>query len=209
MRSEIICSLVSAFVAVSVDVVNSTYLDTLPKSIGSALDTILGHGGIGGMHWLLASYLSLSPVHYQQPIVLQLQSLDWTRSILCGGISIAMDLDHFISGGRLSMTAALTLTHRPFAHTVLFFLVACGLSYLLAIKGWVPPSTPLLIATAWGGHLTRDAFKRGFTWGPHFLGLGDTLRLPYPVYLLAMALLPLPLSKGLLAIKQTLPTLPL
>jgi hypothetical protein len=188
---------------------NSTYLNFLPKSLGSAADTVVGHGGIGGAHWLLASYLALSPVHYQQPFMMQVQSLDWARSILCGVLSILMDTDHFIAGGRLSMTAALTLAHRPFAHTVLFFLLACGLSYLCAVKGWVPFSTPLLIATAWGGHLIRDAIKRGFTWGPHFLGLGDTARLPYPVYLLAVALFPLPLSWGLATIKQTLPTLPL
>ena len=174
-----------------------TFFEPLPQSIGVPLDTVVGHGVVAGLQWLLASRLNQ-----------HLTSQDWVLACLCSLVSLGMDVDHFIAGGSLSMKAAFNLQTRPFAHTVAFLVTVVFFVYLAASKGLLPAYTPLLVATAFGGHQLRDSTKRGFTWGPAALG-SSPLTPYYTVYLPIMALVPLLLSRGMSLINPNRHLLPI
>lgn len=70
----------------------------------------------------------------------------------------AIDLDHFIAAGSLSLRAATGLRRRPFAHSTAFVLVAPSLA-LAAGATW---TLAVLLATAVASHQARDALRRGF-----------------------------------------------
>jgi hypothetical protein len=115
-----------------------------------------------------------------------------------------LDIDHFIAGGALSLKAATTLHSRPFGHSLLFIFLA-SVSLIMIIISSLSLSCPHLIAQALLAfiatnsrlgllafistlsHQLRDSTRRGLWLWP----FPHTPPLPYSLYLLLLALLPL------------------
>lgn len=134
-----------------------------------------------------------------------------TESAAAYLLASAMDADHFLAAASLRLTAATSLSSRPFAHAVAFVAVSAAAGGVAAahvprVAGWLSdgasrartqPSArrrcPLgwraaaLVACALGTHQLRDAHRRGLWLWP----FGSTAPLPYVVYVGATACLPL------------------
>ena len=158
----------------------------------AVLDTLLGHGVVAGVQFYCAALLSGT-------------SHALELGLLCGLASAGMDVDHFLSAGSLSLSAAMALPTRPFAHSLLFLAATLAAALALARLHLLPVWAPHLLAVAFGGHQLRDSIKRGLWLAPM---LGSTPPTPYLVYLLAMACAPLALAPVLKAALQQ-PLLPL
>jgi hypothetical protein len=114
-------------------------------------------------------------------------------AVLCGIVACALDIDHFLAAGSLSMDGAMGLHRRPFGHSVTF--VAASVFAALFLPALVPSTARcaavhhlwLLLLVAWGTHQLRDATRRGLWFWP----AGSTPPVPYWLYLAALALVPL------------------
>lgn len=124
--------------------------------------------------------------------------------LCCALASILVDLDHFIAAASLSLTAARSLSSRPFAHALLFSLAVAALA-----RGLLSPRWAALLTAAHWLHLLRDALRRGLWLWP----LGDSPPIPLPLYLVLLAataaLLSLLLRGGHKRDSETTSTLPM
>ncbi|CAM9582329.1 unnamed protein product, partial [Discosporangium mesarthrocarpum] len=114
---------------------------------------------------------------------------------LAGCLGSFVDLDHFVAAGSLRLSQALGLAARPWGHSILALFL--GVSDFPPLSSY-PPMLSLFRGRLFGheeyvvfsgaSHQLRDATRRGlWMWPPHG---PSTAPLPYPVYLLAQAVLP-------------------
>lgn len=98
---------------------------------------------------------------------------------VCGSL---MDLDHFIASSSTSIHDATHLSHRPFAHTVIFpFLLGALLARLFKSS-----RLGVICVSSMFAHQMRDSIRRGLWFWP----IASTPPIPYPVYLITLILLP-------------------
>lgn len=112
-------------------------------------------------------------------------------------VGSAVDLDHFVAAGSLSLRAATRLQSRPWLHSVLAVIALPALVVPLST------SAALLIATSVASHQCRDAQRRGFwlarTW--------HTPPLSRPAYLVSLVCLALLASRAMLLTGDLRPNL--
>ena len=91
----------------------------------------------------------------------------WVAGVAAAGV--AVDADHFLAAGSLSLDAATSLPSRPWGHAV---SVWAGVVAGVAAGGH--PSAARSVGLGWGTNLLRDGLRRGL-WVPP---LGATPPLP-------------------------------
>lgn len=129
-----------------------------------ALNDSLRHAIVGVSTW--AAVQALSKWASPHPV---------RDLFLAAVMSSAVDLDHFIAAGSLSLAKATHLQKRPFGHSVLVL----GLPWLLHS---VAPRPSIILGVAIAAHLSRDGLHKGL-WLASDL---TTPRLPRMVYLLIL-----------------------
>ncbi len=176
-------------VAVAADVGRAALDASTHRSTAAVLDSAF-HGGIAGAVWLAAIFLRAPGAGLADKATACLTGLlrsrlaalhsPWslTTAMVCAALSTALDADHLAAAGSLSLTRALSLSSRPWGHSVPFALAGVLLAHALGRRG-VLPHAAVLVACAWGTHQLRDAVRRGL-WCPP---LGSTPTLPYALYL--------------------------
>ncbi|CAM9377038.1 unnamed protein product, partial [Phaeothamnion confervicola] len=97
----------------------------------------------------------------------------------------ALDVDHFLAAGSVRLSDASSLQHRPFGHCVAFAAAAA-----LALGS---TRAGVMVFSAVLSHQLRDATRRGLWLWPG----RSTPPLPYPLYLAALAILPLAVGAAL------------
>jgi hypothetical protein len=139
----------------------------------------------GQWRWLASLSPSDGPVVARMAVaaLTSLHPASAGAAALCGLVACAMDADHFIAAGSLTMAGAMHLASRPFGHSVTFLAAAVAATWALVRR---PVYAWLLLAAAWGSHQARDATRRGL-WCPP---VGSTPPVPYALYLTAMAAAP-------------------
>lgn len=82
-------------------------------------------------------------------------------------VGCGLDVDHFLAGSSLSLTAATSLSSRPFGHNLTFvFVLAMFLGLLCLRNRRTAGRIRALVLTSCLSHLSRDAMKRGFNFVP-------------------------------------------
>lgn len=144
----------------------------LPSYLRALLDN-LTHGGIAAVSW----------------IIVVDDSSKYLEIVVCGLMSCAVDVDHFLAARSFKLNDALNLSHRPpFHNTLLLALVSTGVHFIAWISGSVQwQRYSWLFVVAWLSHHIRDACRRG-------LWLGDLGSVPYPYWLYIVSVLVLPLT---------------
>nr|ACO11147.1 C5orf28 homolog [Caligus rogercresseyi] len=177
-RQGIFCGFVSLVIILAClcgDYLTLTYFNS---RLGRALADSLTHGTIAGLSWYGVQVFLREPFSLEEVIA----------SVVIGS---AIDIDHFIEGGSLSLQAAISLPHRPFLHNSLIPMSLWALSLMLATV--MRRSKYLRVGSLFGlafmSHHIRDAWRRGLWLGP----LGS-MSVSYHGYLLALALEPLALG---------------
>jgi hypothetical protein len=103
----------------------------------------------------------------------------------CGCV---LDADHFVAARSFHFRDAASLpsgSQRPFGHAVLFIVASSAAASFLLPQ--LSPVLPVMIFTSLFSHQLRDSIRRGLWLWP----FGSTRPIPFRVYALAMALLPL------------------
>lgn len=210
--------------AICVDLVPLSAL--LPYWFVPVADTLVGHGALAGVAWSLgagswASARGSGSWGHQTgstfvsgctnaPLVrCALEAVLAPKGPFTVGatawavvIAVAVDADHFIAARSLRLRDALSLTSRPFGHSLGALFGAVLLTALAARFNIVPSWSPALVALSYISHLIHDAVKRGFLLAP--LPGGSTPLLPYVLYVLALAAAPALLLAALTASSPTL-----
>ena len=149
----------------------------------AVLDTLVGHGALVGLQWLLACLCAARLPPSPRPGAAGFPLL---TAVLCGGCGVALDLDHFAAARSLSLHSAMALAARPWGHSAAFLAALVAGAGAGAARGALPGWAPLLLGVAVGSHQMRDSIRRGaLLWPAPPLA---TPPLPYPVYLAAMGL---------------------
>lgn len=161
-----------------------------------------GHGLIALVVWVGSSVIELRGDYWPAAIrdLWSCLRLDLSASVAasqrphsivsalaCGVISCLLDLDHFIAAGSVLLDGAMSLSKRPFGHSVTFIVAAVAI--LAAITRCFLPRAGhlwLLVLVAWLTHQLRDATRRGLWFWP----LGSTPPVPYALYLFLIAVSP-------------------
>ena len=82
-------------------------------------------------------------------------------------VGCGLDVDHFLAGSSLSLTAATSLSSRPFGHNLTFVFVLALFVGLLCLRNRrTAGRIRALVLTSCLSHLSRDAMKRGFNFVP-------------------------------------------
>lgn len=174
----------------------------VPQVAALLLDSCV-HGSVAAAMWaatlLLAPHAALGGSTMSAPVLLAAAPAQTTAALLpppwlqsaaiAGVVAMALDADHFIAAGSLSVRGAMTLSSRPFGHALAFTVAVAATCRWL----WPRSLAWLMVCVALGSHIMRDAPKRGlWMWpGPH------TPRLPYAVYVATVAVAPLLLAAWL------------
>lgn len=138
-----------------------------------ALTDNVAHGVIAIISWL---------------IVVGVQTRkDIIEGIVCGVMALAIDIDHFIAAGSLSLKGALSLRNRPFLHTTTIVPVVAPILQVWIAQN-IPPLKllPFMFTVAILSHHLRDGQRRGLWFWP----LGSSPPLPYWLYITCELLLP-------------------
>ncbi|XP_070545963.1 transmembrane protein 267-like [Ptychodera flava] len=123
-------------------------------------------------------------------LVSGLQTIDDVlQTILCGVLSSAVDLDHFIAAKSFSLKDALSLKSRPPFHaTTLIPVIACFLKLSIYLHPMPRlQNLPWIFSVAWFSHHIRDGTRRGLWMWP----FGSTPPIPYWLYPMVTMVLPL------------------
>ncbi|EDQ84612.1 uncharacterized protein MONBRDRAFT_30124 [Monosiga brevicollis MX1] len=144
--------------------------------IAKALVDTSGHAGSAGAAWLTGKALDL--IRHGRVIRALLQA------IICAILASLMDLDHFFHASRWSLTAATSLSTRPWLHSLPVAIAAALLLSYVAHRCNVAGAhrdTFLLPLTAVLTHQLRDAHRRGLWLYP--LAGGASIPISYTFYL--------------------------
>ncbi|GLD98905.1 hypothetical protein PINS_up020959 [Pythium insidiosum] len=153
------------------------------------------HGAVGACAWGL--FLCFSHDKSVPSSGLSIVSLRRfvLRCLASGALASALDIDHFIAAGALSLRGATHLRGRPFGHSVTFVMAVVGVIWGISRRAGATPSRCMrrasLVVIAWMSHQLRDAVRRGLWCWP----LGSTPAIPYPLYLLLELALPFALAR--------------
>lgn len=116
-----------------------------------------------------------------------------TRCLTAGIAASALDIDHFIAAGSLSIAGATHLKSRPFGHAVTFIavLVAAVLRFSRHRSSRTRRLRVSFVIVALLSHQLRDGFRRGLWFWP----VGSTPPIPYVLYLAMEQGLPLVMAR--------------
>ncbi|KAJ0406301.1 hypothetical protein ATCC90586_007339 [Pythium insidiosum] len=153
------------------------------------------HGAVGACAWGL--FLCFSRDKRATPVVSVWRS--WRPFVLSclatGILASALDIDHFVAAGALSLRGATHLQGRPFGHAVTFILAASvavwGVSRHCGVSRSQSARRVCRVVIAWLSHQLRDGIRRGLWIWP----LGSTPALFYPLYLAMELALPIALAR--------------
>ncbi|KAL5259773.1 hypothetical protein ACHWQZ_G010021 [Mnemiopsis leidyi] len=98
------------------------------------------------------------------------------QSVVCGVLSCAVDIDHFLAAGSFEIQDALHAPHRGILHNTGLLLV------LLLLYRYKPRSSLVLLSVSLFSHQLRDAVRRGLSFSPIY----STPPLPYQLFLFLM-----------------------
>lgn len=158
------------------------------NAVRKALCDNVTHAVIGFITWINVHYYLGQMTFFSNRLLVQ--------SLVCGVISSAIDVDHFIAAQSLHIKDATSLSKRPFLHcttlplavALVLLLLGCHLrSATFEAFGW------MLLASFLSHHI-RDAARRGFWLWP----FGSTVPLGSGLYISLTVLLPLLLSYGVI-----------
>uniref|UniRef100_H2ZXX8 Transmembrane protein 267 n=2 Tax=Latimeria chalumnae TaxID=7897 RepID=H2ZXX8_LATCH len=114
---------------------------------------------------------------------------DFCEVLLAGFLASAIDLDHFVLAGSLSLKAALHLPKRPFLHCstiipLVALILKCCLQIFKLKDSWC--FLPWMVFISWTSHHIRDGTRQGLWFCP----FGSIAPLPYWLYIAMTASLP-------------------
>lgn len=133
------------------------------KTLGSPLFISLidniGHGILASVSWLAVRWIQQEDRCWSL-LGSELSNLSWYHQILhplslfnvflCGFLSCLLDVDHFLMASSFTLQGAMSLSSRPFGHSVTFIVAVCGVLYsirYIIIAYYTYPSSILLPVT--------------------------------------------------------------
>jgi len=115
------------------------------------------------------------------------------ESFICGLVSSATDIDHFVAAeNHFSLESATSLSSRPWMHRSSLALLVCVIVLLVSLLYgiWWMHSLSFMLLMAWSSHHLRDGLRRGISFYP----FESSPAIDYRLYILVILLLPIVVS---------------
>ena len=167
----------------TVMVASDSYVFSLASVKERAVADSLAHALVSGLLWATVEALLLdNPLHPRSII----------RIVIAMVASSALDVDHFIAAGSMSIEDAANLDKRPYLHSIVVALFAVAVIHMLSLNLGLYQSfrLPFIMICAVLSHLLRDAVRRGLWFWP----LDLTIPVCFSCYIIIVLLLPWPVA---------------
>ncbi|KAI0215142.1 hypothetical protein LSAT2_032814 [Lamellibrachia satsuma] len=128
----------------------------LENHLARAVVDTLTHGVIAALSWLLVTDF-------------QMNMKNLTEVMSCGVFGMVIDVDHFIAAGSLSLSAATSLSKRPFFHNSFLSSPSSTCCCVVYNNGSQACQPQWLGCSSWPGHHTMSEMASDMDCGLHHL----------------------------------------